>query len=461
MNHLAEFGVVGQKKYAGVFMEEFLTELQGQKGVEAYKEMAENDDIIGALLFAVEMLIRQVTWNVEAQGNTKIDKEAARFVEECLDDMTDTWQDTLSEILSFLTFGWSYHEICYKRRMGRNKDDTLNSKYTDGLIGWKKLPIRSQETLFRWEYDENDNLTGMTQMAPPDYQMRTIPLEKALHFRTKSRKNNPEGKSILRNVYRSHYFKRRFQVIEGIGIERDLAGLPMLQPPEGSDIWNDTDPDMVKAAEDIANKHSSYIFYVDSPIPAKWISEHIGELITIVSEGQMKAINYLVQRSLELTESTNSTVEALAMAIRPIVGLNAPQALANLNYYNRIRENLLKSYPKMRASTAEKRARARALVYASRQHRSRAMVIARTELAFAYNRGAYFSIKQAQEQGFMGKTEKRSVSALDERVCRECKQLHGAFVGDDEFFTTKWGEKFIPPYHPNCRCGVEYIEMEK
>ena len=48
-----------------MFFEEFLTELQGQKGIEVYKEMSENDDIIGAMLFAIEMLMRQVTWDIE------------------------------------------------------------------------------------------------------------------------------------------------------------------------------------------------------------------------------------------------------------------------------------------------------------------------------------------------------------------------------------------------------------
>ena len=175
-----------------------------------------------------------------------IDKEAAEFVHGCMNDMQSTWTDTLSEILSFLTFGWGVHEIVYKRRMGKDKDPIMNSKYDDGLIGWRKLPIRSQDTLWRWEFDENDELVGMSQMAPPDYNIRTIPMDKCLHFKTRSRKDNPEGRSILRNAYRSYYFKRRLQEIEGIGIERDLAGLPMLQPPEGVEIWDSNDPEMVQ-----------------------------------------------------------------------------------------------------------------------------------------------------------------------------------------------------------------------
>lgn len=236
-----EIGRIGQRRFGGIVYEEFLPELRGSRGVEIYREMSDNDDVVGAILYAIEMLVRQTKWNVEPGGSTAKDKEAAEFVESCMDDMQNTWVDTISEILSFLTYGWSYHEIVYKRRMGNTADTRTRSKYSDGLIGWAKLPIRAQETLYQWEYDENDNLTGMTQMPPPDYGLLTIPLSKALLFRTKSRKDNPEGRSILRNAYRSWHFKRRIQEIEGIGIERDLAGLPVMYAPEGMDIWNDND----------------------------------------------------------------------------------------------------------------------------------------------------------------------------------------------------------------------------
>lgn len=243
---MKEYGSIGQRRYAGIFSEEFLKELQGKRGIEVYREMSENDDVCGAILYVIETLIRQSSWSIQAGGKTTKDEECKEFLESCMDDMQDTWTDTISEILSFLTFGWSYHEIVYKRRTGNSRDPRLKSRYTDGLIGWQKLPIRSQETLFRWEYDEQENLTGMTQLPPPSYVMATIPITKALHFRTKSRKNNPEGRSILRTAYRDWYFKRRIQEIEGMGIERDLAGLPVMTAPEGMSIWDTSDPMMVQ-----------------------------------------------------------------------------------------------------------------------------------------------------------------------------------------------------------------------
>lgn len=251
-SNFKEVGKTGLKRYtmAGGIYEEFLPELRGSKGVEVYKEMSENDDVIGAILFAIEMMMRQVYFTIEPGGDSKKDEEAAEFVQQCLDDMQLTWADTLSDILTFLTYGWSYHEIVYKVRKGNHKDRRLHSKYDDGLIGWRKLPIRSQDTLFEWRYDENDELLGMVQMAPPTYEQIFIPIDKALLFRTKSRKDSPEGRSILRNAYRSWHFKKRMQEIEGIGVERNLAGFPVLKAPEGlEELWNTEDPEMARALE--------------------------------------------------------------------------------------------------------------------------------------------------------------------------------------------------------------------
>ena len=239
-----EIGRLGQYRFgtgmgSGIFYEEFERKLLGRRGVEVFKEMSENDDIIGAVLFSIEMLMRQVEWNVQEAGATDADVRAAEFIYSCMHDMDESWTDFISEVLSFLTFGWSYHEIVYKRRMGNTRNPLTRSKYNDGLIGWRKLPIRSQDTLWEWKYDKGDNLQGLIQCAPPNFNMVFVPIEKSLHFKTRSRKANPEGRSLLRNAYRAWYFKRRIQEIEGIGIERDLAGYPFIQPDENTELYDE------------------------------------------------------------------------------------------------------------------------------------------------------------------------------------------------------------------------------
>lgn len=241
----SEIGVTGLKRFGGTVHEEFLRELQGPRGMNIYKEMSTNDAVIGGVLFAFEYLARQVTWRVAPASEDEKDKELAEFVWGALNDMSFSWTETIAEIFSMLSFGWSWFEIIFKRRMGSNPDPSKNSKFDDNRIGWRKWSIRSQDSLFRWVFDEDGGIQAMVQVAAPDFAVRTIPIGKSLLFRTSIHKNNPEGFSILRRAYRSWFFKKRIEEIEGIGIERDLAGLPQVIPPENYDLFNPNDPSAV------------------------------------------------------------------------------------------------------------------------------------------------------------------------------------------------------------------------
>lgn len=226
-----EVGATGLRRFSGFIYEEFLQELTGWKGVAVYKEMAANDSVVGAILAAIDRLCRRVPWRVQPASKAPFDVEAADFLETCMNDMDTTWIDMMGEILSMLQYGYSVHEIVYKRRCGDGFDPTMRSKYTDGRIGWRGIPIRSQDTIYRWQFDDHGGIQGVEQLSPPHYYHVTIPVEKMLLFRTTVFKNNPEGLSILRSAYRSWYMKKNIENIEAIGVERDLAGLPMAMVP--------------------------------------------------------------------------------------------------------------------------------------------------------------------------------------------------------------------------------------
>lgn len=230
---LREMGASGLRRFSGFIYEEFLPELTGWQGVRTYTEMKKNDPTVGAVLFAIKMLCRKVKWFTDPYCDKPGDVEAAAYLETCLNDMSQTWIDTVDEILSMLEYGHSAHEIVYKRRCGDSKDPSMRSDYNDGRIGWRKLPIRSQDTIYRWLFDDHGGIIGLEQLAPPHYYNVQIPIEKLVLFRTTIAKNNPEGVSILRTAYRPWYMKKNIENIEAIGVERDLAGLPMaFVPPE-------------------------------------------------------------------------------------------------------------------------------------------------------------------------------------------------------------------------------------
>lgn len=232
LSELIELGSTGLKRSSGYVDEEFLPQLRGRKAVSVYKEMSENEPLIGALLFTIDRLIRNVEWPVEPGGKSKKDADAAKHLETCMEDMSQSWDDFITEALSMLIYGWSWHEVVYKRRNGLwTNDGRTKSKFSDGLIGWRKIPIRAQETLLRWAFDESGDVQAMIQLAPPHYRTVALPIERSLLFRFKHHKGNPEGVSMLRNAYRPWFMKKRLEEFEAIGVERDLAGLPIVKVP--------------------------------------------------------------------------------------------------------------------------------------------------------------------------------------------------------------------------------------
>lgn len=240
-----ELGTSGLKQSGGFIYEEFLKKLQWPYAGQVYQEMSSNDPVITAILFCCRMLMRQVTWEVKACSDNPADEECAKFVESCMDDMSETWDAFVDELMSYFTYGFAYHEIVYKRRLGNNKNSAKSSKFNDGRIGWRKLPGRRQTTLTNWEFDEDGGLKGVYQMDNGHYVF--LPIERCLLFRTTNYVGNPEGTSFLRGAYRPWYFKKHIEEVEGIGIERDLAGLPVITAPEGVDLNSRDDPKAVEA----------------------------------------------------------------------------------------------------------------------------------------------------------------------------------------------------------------------
>jgi hypothetical protein len=224
---MIEFGVSGlnRTKNTGFVFEEWLADLSTSRAKQVYREMRDNDAVIGSMFFALEMILRRAEWRIEP-AKTKEGQKLGQFVTECMDDMSHSWEDFVAECVSMFAFGFALFETVYKRRQG--PDGRKASKFNDGLIGWRKLAPRAQESILYWIWDDDGGLQGAVQLAAPDYRTVPMPIEKLLLFRTTSLKNNPEGRSVLRNCYRSYMFKKRIEEIEGIGIERDLCGIPVL-----------------------------------------------------------------------------------------------------------------------------------------------------------------------------------------------------------------------------------------
>ena len=204
------------------------------------------------------------------------------------------------------------------------------------------------------------------------------------------------------------------------------------------------------------------LFQMDMQKPGilNWIEERGAAFVTNCTEEQKRAIAALLAKKMR----EGHTVDELARLIRPCIGLTEGDAKAVQRLYDTVADTLRREHPRMKAESIRKKALDAAQKYAERKHRARALTIAQTESAFAYNRGADEGIRQAQEQELIGPVKKRWCTSGDDAVCKICAALEGMEAGLDEGYPFPGrslfeGNRLLPPLHPRCACAVEYIEI--
>lgn len=238
---LGEMGSLGLKQSGGRIQEEARRELRFPEACKTFRTMA-SDVTIAAALSLFKMMISRVEWEVDL-GVAPDDQMKARgeFLQQCIDDMDHTWRSFIQESTSALTYGFSVHEKVYRRRTY-----AAGSKYNDGKIGIMKLPIRSQDTIYKWTYsDDGRNLLGvqqnLTTIQGADRYLNLnsvsgtgiidIPRKKFLLIRVDAERDNPEGNSPLRAAYFAWKYRCLIEEQESIGVSRDMVGMPTLYLP--------------------------------------------------------------------------------------------------------------------------------------------------------------------------------------------------------------------------------------
>lgn len=243
-----EVGTTGLAQFSGLIFQEPLAELRGKEAYKRYNEMRLNSPIVGALLLSIENPLKSMSYTfVSDKGPDDPRIDLCNRARAGLDDDCG-WANFIGEAATMLAFGFVIFEQVYKR--------------VGGEMLWRSFEPRGQDTVYRWLFNEIKNsqddpspkqrLAGFVQLAPPHYRLTPIPIDRLMIFRTRVERNNPEGRSILRTAWINYYFVKHLQQIEAIGVERDLAGLPVIRLPNGASTGG-ADTDDAKAARIVRN----------------------------------------------------------------------------------------------------------------------------------------------------------------------------------------------------------------
>lgn len=218
-------GVRGLKHRAGRIEEEWRKEFRTwDKACKQFLEMRDYY-IIATVLDAVKLPLLEATISTEpAEAQTPGDIAAADWLLDCMNRMhRQTWASHSEDMLSSIEFGWALGEIILEKR-------------PDGRFWLKNIDPRGQDTLSRWEFDQeqSDEVIKMIQRDPNRSIEISIPMAKCVHVTFRGRKGNPEGHSVLLSLHWPYRMLRDLEVFEGIGIERDVGGMPVATlPAEG------------------------------------------------------------------------------------------------------------------------------------------------------------------------------------------------------------------------------------
>jgi hypothetical protein len=237
---MSEIGTTGLKVSNDQILEEFRRDLAWPACINTYKQMS-YDSTIAASISLIEMLLDRVDWIIEEPtGATDAQKKRTEFIRGCMADMEHSWRSFIKEAVSFIPYGFSFHEKVFRKRYTKN-----GSKFNDGYVGWKKLPIRSQDTITKWRFsDDGRDFLGITQnlsLINNSYKFAKliadgkneidIPSDKLLNFTYNAKRGNPQGNSPLKGVFIAWKFRTNIEEIEAVGITRDMGGMPILKIP--------------------------------------------------------------------------------------------------------------------------------------------------------------------------------------------------------------------------------------
>jgi hypothetical protein len=215
-----EMGTSGTAVYGGyVQVKERSPKWTGRQKWVTASEMAVNTSIIAAGVHYFLNLVAYPSWTF--QPHDEEDEESlalAEFTEHVLNDMDTPWYKIVRRACMYRFHGFGIQEWTAKHR-------------DDGLIGFKDIESRPQQTIEQWDVDVDGTVLGVWQRSPQTGNMLGIPRDKVLYLVEDTLTDNPEGIGMFRHMASPYERLMQLQNLEMRAYERDLRGTPIARAP--------------------------------------------------------------------------------------------------------------------------------------------------------------------------------------------------------------------------------------
>lgn len=227
------FGYEGLRAIQNYVDQEMVQALRWPKSLETFDKMC-YDPSVSIGLYLSQILVEKAFTqpNVKFNKDSEESKEAAAFVNWCLNNMQGSLQQAVRDAYTFKKYGFSV--------LVKSFELATSGKYK-GRYKLKKLSARSQKTLNKSEpfvIGNNDVVTHVRQDTKSQgntfglfnpaaaYNTTTvnIPRDKFMLFSFDSTNGNPLGSSPLRPAYKAWREKVMIEDYQVVGTSKDLGG---------------------------------------------------------------------------------------------------------------------------------------------------------------------------------------------------------------------------------------------
>ncbi len=214
-----EAGVSGTPIYGGfVLNREINAKLVGQQRYRTASDILCNISVVAAGVRYFLNLCGKPKWKAEPVDDTPAARDAADFVEAVIAEMSTSWARIVRRSGMYRYHGFGIGEWTAKRR-------------DDGRIGLVDIEQRPQHTIWRWGTDPNGQVSGVWQRDPMNGNEIWLPRSKLVYLVDDMMTDDPEGLGWFRALADPAERMKRFQELETIAFERNLAGTPIGRVP--------------------------------------------------------------------------------------------------------------------------------------------------------------------------------------------------------------------------------------
>lgn len=241
-------GTDGVITYAGFLPSvERSPELTGTQKWTTYQN-AVNESIVATGIRYFGNLLAGTSWHAEPnpEGGKNADRAVEIVTKGLLEaDLPKPWPLIVRKAAMYRFWGFSIHATALRRR-------------DDGLVVYSDIAHRPQYTIWRWDKPSlTDPLQGFWQRTNVSIDEFYLPMEQCFYCVDDTLTDSPEGGGLLRHIIELVRRLHRYQQLEAIAYEFDIAGLPVGRAPlqEIADKAGAGDATAIKSAVDDKTKN--------------------------------------------------------------------------------------------------------------------------------------------------------------------------------------------------------------